>query len=107
MILRINLAILTFLSFLSNFLKYFRVGRYKNIFIFIWKAIKIAGSAQKKTGSVGLVETRVFFLGLSKPMERLRFYRDLSIGLRPERVKTVCFLAIEWLFTLLCNHFFK
>ena len=61
MILRINLAILTFLSFLSNFLKYFRVGRYKNIFIFIWKAIKIAGSAQKKTGSVGLVETRVFF----------------------------------------------
>ena len=29
-------------------------------FYFFWKAIKIAGSAQK-TGSVGLVETRVFF----------------------------------------------
>ena len=27
--------------------------------------MKIAGSAQKKTGSVGLAETHVFFLGLS------------------------------------------
>ena len=34
---------------LSNFLKHFRVGRYENRFIyFFWKAIKIAGSAQKK-----------------------------------------------------------
>ena len=64
MILSTNLAILTFLSFLSNFLKHVRVGRYENLFIFFWKAIKIAGSAQKKTGSVGLVETRLFFLGL-------------------------------------------
>ena len=60
MILSINLAILTFLNFLSNFLKHFRVGRYENHFIFFWKAIKIAGSAQK-TESVGLVETWVFF----------------------------------------------
>ena len=37
----------------------------KFFFTFFWKAIKIAGSAQKKTGSVGPVETRVFlFLGL-------------------------------------------
>ena len=48
MILSINLAILTFLSFLTNFLKHFRVGRYENLFIFFWKAIKIAGSAHKK-----------------------------------------------------------
>ena len=59
MILSINFAILTFLSFLSNFLKHFRVGRHENLFIFFWKAIKIAGSAQK-TGSVGLAETQVF-----------------------------------------------
>ena len=59
----------------------------KIFFIFFWKAIKIAGSAQKeqnkkkttttkqkkkkkkqkkkkKKGSVGLAETRVFFVGL-------------------------------------------
>ena len=50
MILSINFAILTFfLNFLSKFLKHFRVGRYENLFIFLfWKAIKIAGSAQKK-----------------------------------------------------------
>ena len=49
MILSINLPILTFFkSFMSNFLKHFRVGRYENLFIFFWKAIKIAGSAQKK-----------------------------------------------------------
>ena len=60
-ILSINFAILTFV-FCFCFLKHFRVGRYENLFIiFFWKAIKIAGSAQKKTGSVGLVETRVFF----------------------------------------------
>ena len=50
-ILSINFAILTFFNFfLSNFLKHFRVGRYENLFIFFWKAIKIAGSgtAQKK-----------------------------------------------------------
>ena len=65
MILSINFAILTFFKFLSNFLKHFRAGRYKNLFIyfiFFWKAIKIAGSAQKKpTGSVGLAETKVLF----------------------------------------------
>ena len=59
MILSINLAILTFLSFLSNFLKHFRVGRYENPFIFFWKAIKIAGSAQKNrvsrvSGNMGI-----------------------------------------------------
>ena len=47
MILSINFAILTFFSFLSNFLKHFRVGRDENLFIFFWEAIKIAGSAQK------------------------------------------------------------
>ena len=37
-----------------------------NIYIFFfWKAIKIAGSAQK-TGSVGLGETQVFVLGLNR-----------------------------------------
>ena len=46
MILSINLAILTFLSFLSNFLKYFRVGRYENG---KWKANQIAGSAHTYT----------------------------------------------------------
>ena len=62
MILSINLAVLTFFSVLSNFLKHFRVGKYENRFIFFfWKAIKTAGSAHKKTGSVGLVETRFFF----------------------------------------------
>ena len=60
MILSINFAILTFLGFLSNFLKHFIVGRYENLFIFFWKAIKIAGSAQKR-GSAGLAETHVFF----------------------------------------------
>ena len=48
MILSIKFAILTFLSFLSNFLKHFRVGWYENLFNFFWKAIKFAGSAQKK-----------------------------------------------------------
>ena len=46
-ILSINLAILTFFKFFVNFLKHFRVGSYENIFIFFWKTIKIAGSAQK------------------------------------------------------------
>ena len=70
MIISINFALLTFFSFLSNFLKHFR--RYENLFIFFffWKAIQIAGSAQKKkkkkkkkkkTRSVGLAETQVFF----------------------------------------------
>ena len=63
-ILSIIFAILTFLSCLSNFLKFFRVGRYENLFIFFWMAIKIAGLAQK-TGSIGLAETQVFFLGLN------------------------------------------
>ena len=33
------------------------------LFFFFWKAMKIAGLAQKKkkTGSVGLAETQVFF----------------------------------------------
>ena len=52
MILSINLAILAFVSVLSNFLKHIRVGRYENLFIFFWKAIKIAGSAQKRVGRV-------------------------------------------------------
>ena len=59
MILSINFAILNFLSFLSNFLKDFRVGRYENLFLFFsfffWKALKIAGSAQKKKNRVGRV----------------------------------------------------
>ena len=69
MILGINLAILTFFkSFLSNFLKHFRVGRYENLFIFFWKAIKIAGSAQKKKKNrVGRVRGNTgIFLGLMK-----------------------------------------
>ena len=63
-ILSIIFAILEllFLSCLSNFLK--NVGmKIFFFFFFFWKAIKIAGSAQK-TGSVGLVETQVLFLGL-------------------------------------------
>ena len=48
MILSINLAILTFFELLANFLKHLRVGRYENLLsFFFWKAIKIAGSAQK------------------------------------------------------------
>ena len=64
MILSIDFAILTFGKFFVQFSVHFRVGRYENLFIylFFWKAIKIAGSAQKnKTGSVELAETRVFF----------------------------------------------
>ena len=56
--LSINFAILT-LSFLSNFLKHFSVSKYENLLIFFWKAIQIAGSAQKK--SVGLAETQGIF----------------------------------------------
>ena len=49
MILSINFAILTFFFFFCQiFLKHFRVGRYENLFIFFWKAIKNAGSAKKK-----------------------------------------------------------
>ena len=33
---------------MSNFLKNVRVGRYENRFIFFWKAIQIAGLAQKQ-----------------------------------------------------------
>ena len=51
MILSINFVILTFFSFLSNFLKHFRVGRYKHIFIIFCKAITMQGR-HKKTGSV-------------------------------------------------------
>ena len=58
-ILSIKFAILTFFKFL-NFLKRFRVSRYDFFFIFFWKAIKNAGSAQK-IGSVGLAETQVLF----------------------------------------------
>ena len=52
MILNINFAILTSFKFFVQFSEtfYFRVGRYENLFIFFWKAIKIAGSAQKKQG---------------------------------------------------------
>ena len=61
MILSIKLAILTFLSFLSNFLKHFRVSRYENLFIFFWKALKIVGSAQKiRVGRVN-GNTGIFF----------------------------------------------
>ena len=42
------------------------------IFSFFWKAIKIAGSAQK-TGSVGLAETKVFFRSYG-PVERMQRY---------------------------------
>ena len=59
--LSINFAILT-LSFLSNFLKHFGVGKYENLLIFFWKAIQIAGSThKKKTESVGLAETQGIF----------------------------------------------
>ena len=34
------------------------------LIFFFWKAIKMEGSAQKKTWSVGLAETQVLFLGL-------------------------------------------
>ena len=61
MILSINFAILTFLSCLSNFLKHFRVGRYENPFIFFLEGNKNCRVGIKKTGSVGLVETQVFF----------------------------------------------
>ena len=47
MIRSINSAILTFFCCLSNFLIHFRASRYENLFISFWKAIKIAGSAQK------------------------------------------------------------
>ena len=56
MILSINFAVLTCFKFFVHFF----LNIYENLFIFFWKAIKIAGSAQK-TGSVGLVETQVFF----------------------------------------------
>ena len=61
MILSINLAILTFFKFLSNFLKHFRVGRYENLsfLFFFWKAIKIAGSAQNNR--VGRVSGNMYF----------------------------------------------
>ena len=61
---------MTFLSFLSNFLEHFRVGRYENLFIFFfWKAIKIAVSAQKNgvgrvSGNTGIFFFFFFFLGL-------------------------------------------
>ena len=42
----------------------------KIFLFFFWETIKIAGSAQKKTGSVGLVETRVFFLSLINTFSR-------------------------------------
>ena len=62
MILSINLTILTFLSFLSNILKHVRVGRYENLFIFFLEGNKNCRiGTKKKTGSVRLVETRVFF----------------------------------------------
>ena len=61
MILSINLAILTYLKLLSNFLKHFRVGRYENLFIFFWKAIKIAGSAQKSRVSQVSGNMGIFF----------------------------------------------
>ena len=50
----------------------------KIFLFFIGKAIKIAGSAQK-TGSVGLAETRVNFLGLTKRYHwYIRKYRHHS-----------------------------
>ena len=48
MILSINLAILTFLSFLPNFLKHFRVGRYENLFIFFLEGNKNCRVGTKK-----------------------------------------------------------
>ena len=60
MILSINSAILTFLKFLSNFPKHFKV------FIFFWKALKIGGSAQK--------QGRIWDLIVSVPDHCLSFY---------------------------------
>ena len=76
MILSINFAILTFFKLFVQFLKHLRVGRYVNTFFFL-DGDKIAGSAQKKkkTGSVGLVETRVFFLGLIQNMPEYKPHR--------------------------------
>ena len=54
-----------FSSCLSSFLKNIRVGLRDNLFVFFWKAIKIAGSAQKKKKKkkkkTGLAETQVIF----------------------------------------------
>ena len=58
MILSINVAILTFVSFCLIFCNILgSVGM--NMNFFYRNAIKIAGSAQKKTGSVGLAETQL------------------------------------------------
>ena len=53
-------------------MKHFRVGRYEKLFIFFWKAIKIAGSAQKirvgrVSGNTGI------FLGLTVAMKVSHF----------------------------------
>ena len=64
MILSINLAILTFLSLLSNFLKHFRVGRYENRFIFFLEGNKNCRvGTKKKKNMVGRVSgnTGIFF----------------------------------------------
>ena len=63
MILSINFAILTFLKFFFPIFWIILGSVGMKIFLFFfWKAIKIAGSAQK-IGSVGLVETQEFLLG--------------------------------------------
>ena len=83
MILSINLAILTFLSFLSNFLKHFRVGGYENLFIFFWKAIKIAWSAQKNrsgrvSGYMGTFFRPNYFSYQSKNFNNSFIYTNLT-----------------------------
>ena len=53
------------LSCLSNFLKNVWVGSYENLFVFFWKAIKIAGSVQKNKVGHESGNTHTFFLGLT------------------------------------------
>ena len=61
MMLSINFAILTFFSFLSNFLKHFRVGRCENLLFIFLEGNRNYSVGTKKTGSVDLAETQVFF----------------------------------------------
>ena len=106
MILSLNFAILTFFkSFLSNFLKHFRVGRYENLFIFFWKAIKIGTNKQtkkKKTGSVGLVETQVFFFFFFRPyLHHIAFDRLKSHTPFPCPASQLIFLKFQCVLCIL------
>ena len=72
-------VILTFfLSCLSNFLKNVRVGRYENL-SFFWKAIKIAGSAQKTRVSRVSGNTGILF----RPNSSEQGYRNFEIQIGP------------------------